>query len=243
MSEQNIDMVQVFQQVTKVLNQNQQALNKADEYNQDHGDHMVETFQTITSALQEKQGENPADMLSYAANLLGQKTQSGSGKLYAEGLQQAAKQVQGQNINPQTAVQLLQTLIGGGQTQPQTSQQNQGGDLLGSLLGGLMGGQTTAQPQQPQQTQQGGGLLGSLLGGITGGQGDQGGLNDGLDMGDLIQAGMAFMKSKQQGESNLEAIIDAVTAASGMGSQPYRQQSTQLVANTFLQAISQMGKK
>ena len=217
MSNQNLDLVNIFSTVTKALGQNQQALNEADEYNHDHGDHMVDTFQTITGAMQEKQGGSASDMLSYAAQVLGQSASSGSGKLYAEGLQNAATQFQGQNIDPQMAMTLLQTLIGGGQ----------------------------AAPQQPQQTQQqSGGLLGSLLGSLTGGgQGQQqGGLSDGLDLGDLVTAGMAFMQSKQSGDSNLEAIIDAVTAASGMGSQPYRQQSTQLVANTFMQAISGMGK-
>lgn len=216
MSNQNLDLVNIFSTVTKALGQNQQALNEADEYNHDHGDHMVDTFQTITEAMQEKQGGSASDMLSYAAQVLGQSASSGSGKLYAEGLQNAATQFQGQNIDPQMAMTLLQTLIGGGQ----------------------------AAPQQPQQTQQqSGGLLGSLLGSLTGGgqSQQQGGLSDGLDLGDLVTAGMAFMQSKQSGDSNLEAIIDAVTAASGMGSQPYRQQSTQLVANTFMQAISGMG--
>jgi len=241
MSGQNIDLIQIFQQVTKALNQNQQALNQADTLNQDHGDHMVDTFQTITGALQEKQGEAPSDMLSYAAKMLGQKTTSGSGTLYAKGLSEAAKQTQGQEINPQTAIQLLQTLIGGGQTP--SAQTNPSGDLLGSLLSGLTGNQSSTQTQQEPQAQQSGGLLGSLLGGLTGSQNAQGGLSDGLDVGDLLNAGMAFMQSKQKGESNLEAVIDAVTAASGMGNQPYRQQSTQLVTNTFLQAITQSEKK
>lgn len=217
MSNQNIDLAQIFQSVTQALGQNKQDLNQLDEYNQDHGDHMVDTFQTITNALQEKQGDSPANALSYASKMLKQNANSGSGKLYAQGLEQAAQQVQGQNVDPQMAMQLLQTLIGGGTP--------------------------AAQPQQPTQ-QQSGGLLGSLLGGLLGGgQNQQGGLSDGLDMGDLVTAGMAFMQSKQQGDSNLEAIMDAVTAANGMGNQPYRQKSTQLVAQTFMQAIQGVGKK
>jgi hypothetical protein len=49
---------------------------------------------------------------------------------------------------------------------------------------------------------------------------------------------MAFFQAKQRGEGNLNAIVSAFSAASGMGSQPHRQQSTQLVADTFLQALS-----
>jgi hypothetical protein len=219
MSNQNIDLVGIFQSVTAALNSNKQELNQMDEYNQDHGDHMVDTFQTITKALQQKQNEPPAEALSYASSALKQETSSGSGKLYAQGLEQAAKQVQGQNLNPEMAMKLLTTLIGGGQP--------------------------AAAPTQPQTNQgQAGGLFGSLLGSLTGGTNNQqGGLSDGLDMGDLLTAGKAFMQSKQQGDSNLEALMDAVTAANGMGSQPYRQKSTQLVTQTFLNALQGSAKK
>ncbi|MAT41763.1 MAG: hypothetical protein CL609_05435 [Anaerolineaceae bacterium] len=221
MSNQNIDLVEIFQSVTAALSNNKQELNQMDEYNQDHGDHMVDTFKTITKALQQKQNEPPAKALSYASNQLKQETSSGSGKLYAQGLEQAAQQVQGQNLNPEMAMQLLTTLIGGGNA---TS--------------------TVAPTQPPTNQEQAGGLFGSLLGNLTGGnQNQQGGLSDGLDMGDLLTAGMAFMQSKRQGESNLEALMDAVTAANGMGSQPHRQKSTQLVTQSFLNALQGFGKK
>jgi hypothetical protein len=140
---------------------------------------------------------------------------------------------------------LLQTLLSGGQAASSTqqpAQQSSGmGDLLRSLLGG---GQNTSQ-QQPQQSSGMGDLLGSLLGG---GQGSQqqtsggGGLSDGLDMGDFLTAGMAFMQSKQKGKTNMNSLIDAFVAASGMGSSPHRQQSTQLVTSTFMNALGKMNK-
>ncbi|PKO12447.1 MAG: hypothetical protein CVU39_23925 [Chloroflexi bacterium HGW-Chloroflexi-10] len=250
MSNQNIDLVSVFQQVTQALGQNQQALNQSDTYNHDHGDHMVKTFQTITKAMKKKKTGSQAELLAYAAENLNKGVQNGSSQLYAKGLSQAAQQAQGKNIDPQMAMQLLQTILGGGQKPTQAvqpTQQTGSGDMLGSLLGGLMGG-----GQQPSNQEQSGSgdMLGSLLGGLMGGQPNQstgqaqaGGLSDGLDMGDLITAGMAYFQSKQRGEDNLNAIIDAFTAASGMGNDPHRQQSTQIVANTFLQALGKMGKK
>ena len=42
-----------------------------------------------------------------------------------------------------------------------------------------------------------GGLLDSLVGSLGG--------DDGLDMGDILSAGAAFMQSKEEGDSNLEA--------------------------------------
>jgi hypothetical protein len=75
--------------------------------------------------------------------------------------------------------------------------------LVQSLLGG---------GQQPAS--QGGDLLGALLGG---GQGQEG-----LDLGDVLNAGMAFMNAKQQGEGNLQAALSAVMAAGPMAQKPHR---------------------
>ena len=219
MTNNQIDLAGIFQQVASALAQNQQTLNQADEINHDHGDHMVQTFQTITTALQAKPQAQPNEALEYAVDMLNQQTSSGSSRLYAQGLSQAAQQLQGQELNAETGMMLLQTLLGGGQAaQPPA--------------------QTPTQPQQPPKIS----LLNSLLSGLGGRKKQQqqsgGGPSDGLDAGDLLNAGMAFVQAKQRGEGNFDAIVDALSAASGMGSQPHRQQSTQLVADTFLQALS-----
>ncbi len=295
-------LANIFQQVTNTLVENQKALDQADDQNHDHGTNMVKTFQTITNSVEKKQGLTPSDALAYAAKQVSRQTASGSGQLYAQGLTNAATQLKGQTINLQSGVQLLQTLIGGGQpaqqqpaqsgggdllgsllggltgggqpTQQQPAQSG-GGDLLGSLLGGLTGGEQTAQqqptqsgggdllgsllggltgggqtaPQQPAQSG-GGDLLGSLLGGLTGGgnsqvpaSSGQAGTGGGLDMGDLINAGMAFMQAKQSGNSTAGALLQAVLAGSGMGNTTHRQQSTQLVAGSFLQALGSLTGK
>jgi hypothetical protein len=124
---------------------------------------------------------------------------------------------------------LLGALLGGGQQTQQPAAQ--GGDLLGALLGG--GGQA----QQPAM--QGGDLLGTLLGGAQGAsQGSQ--QQDGIDLGDVLNAGMAFMNAKQQGQDNLQAALTALMAAGPMGQKQHRQQSGQLVANALLQAVAGM---
>lgn len=242
MTEQNIDLLKVFTQVSKALAKNKETLNQADSINQDHGDHMVDTFQTITKAMKSQKGADASQMLQVAAQALSQNANSGSAQLYSQGLQKAAQEFQGKNVDAGSAMTLLQTLLSAGQpTQQQTQQQSPMGNLLGSLLGG---GQQ-AQASQPA----GGDLLGSLLGGLTGSTQQQppsgagqagGGLSDGLDVGDLVTAGMAFFQSKQQGKTNMNALVDAFVAGSGMGSSPHRQQSTQLVVSTFMNAI---GKK
>ena len=127
--------------------------------------------------------------------------------MYSNGLSQAAQQFQGQRqVTSNNAMSLIQTLLGGGQAPVQQQQSGGVGDLLGSLLGG---GQ-----QQQQQTQQ----------------------DDGLDMGDILKAGLSFMNTKSQGGSNLEAIVNAVVSSSASNS-GYRQQSGSIVTSALLQAV------
>ena len=54
---------------------------------------------------------------------------------------------------------------------------------------------------------------------------------------------MAYFQAKQSGQGNLQAIIQAVTAASRMGDTVHRQQSTEMVASSFLQAVASTSKK
>jgi hypothetical protein len=275
MAQSGINLASIFQTVTQTLAENKQSLNQADTYNQDHGNNMVQTFQTITNALMEKQNSKDSTALAYAAKQVAQNSSSSSGQLYSQGLAEAAKQFQGKQIDAQGAMQLLQMLISGGQTQQTQASQPAGGDILGTILGGLTGGgqDQGAQPQsaggdilgallgglagggqaqdaQPQSA--GGDILGALLGGLTGGEQPQqqagsgnasGGSNSGLDMGDLLNAGMAFMQSKQQGGSTTQALVQAFIAGSGMGNSVHRSQSTQLVVSSFLQALGSLNKQ
>jgi len=287
----NVNLASLFQAVTRDLVKNQQSLNQADGYNQDHGDNMVQTFQTITKAVKQKQkrGGSDSEAMSFAARKLTKSTTSASAQLYAQGLSKAAAQFQGKQIDERSGMQLLQTLIGGGQTPPQNQQAAGSGDMLGALLGGLTGGtgtqpqqggqaaggdmlgallggltgDTGTQPQQggqaaggdmlgallggmtggtatqPQQSGQaaGGDMLSTLLGGLTGGGSSGAGLQDGLDLGDLLNVGMAYMQFKKQGSSSLDALVKAFMQMSGMGNSTDRTQSTELVVSSFLKAL------
>lgn len=143
------------------------------------------------------------------------------------------------NSQPQAGMNdLLGSLLGGVAT-PNQQPQNDMGNLLGSLLGGG----STAAPQQQSQGGMGD-LLGSLLGGGNPQQAQDQPGTDGLDMGDLLNAGMAFMNAKSQGGNNLQALVSALVAGSAMGNSQHRAQSGALVVNSLLQAIGSMsGKK
>lgn len=257
-----LNLANLFKSVAGSLTAQKQTLNEADTYNHDHGDNMVQVFNVISQAMQAKKNATPADQLAYASQLLRQQT-SGSAQVYAQGLSQASNEFKGQKqVTPNNAINLIQALLGGGQAstaQPQSGM----GDLLGSLLGGgntaqaqqpqggvgdllgsLLGGSNTAQAQQPQSGM--GDLLGSLLGGGNTAQAQpqsqQG--TPGLDAGDLLNAGMAFMNTKSQGGNNLEAIVNALVSGSAMGNSQHRSQSGALVVNSLLQAIGGLsGKK
>ena len=72
-------------------------------------------------------------------------------------------------------------------------------------------------------------MLDSLVGSFGG--------EDGLDLGDILKAGATFMESKEAGDSNLEAAIDAVISASKMGETPHRAESSKLVADVLMQTL------
>ena len=142
---------------------------------------------------------------------------------------------------------LLGSLLSGMTGQQQQQSQPSGGDLLGSLLGGMTG-------QQQQQSQPSGGdLLGSLLGGMTGQQqqqsqpsggdllgsllGGQSNADNGLDITDLLSAGLAYYSAKQHGGSTMEAIMQALGSASPLGKRDDQKQSGALVINTILNML------
>ena len=191
----NVDLVKLFSTVAQTMVENKTTLNKADEYNQDHGDHMVDIFQMITGAVKEAPKNDLSSGLAKASELLtGQK--SGSADMYAKGLAQAAEYFQGQDLDASQLMPLLQTMLGGGEA---------------------------------SVSQGAGGLLDSLVGSLGG--------EDGLDLTDVLKAGAEFLESKEEGDSNLEAAMDAVIGASKMGESPHRAQSSKLVADVLLQTL------
>jgi hypothetical protein len=218
MANEQIDLFSLFKQVSKSVKQNKTSLNQADPYNHDHGDNMVEIFDVITRAMKEKKTADPADQLEYAAQLLRSKTGSGSGQVYASGLESAAKQVLGKDLNIGTIMTIIQSLMGSTQQSNQQTAQTAGSDMIGSLMGQLLGraGKTGASSS---------------------------GTGQGLDLTDLLGAGMNYMSAKQSGKSDIEAITGALMSGSTMAQTPYRAQSGEVVTSALLKALTSMMKK
>jgi hypothetical protein len=127
-----LDLLSIFSAVTGTLEENKSDLNKADTYNGDHGDNMVNIFKMVTGAISDNEGNDASTQLAAASKLLGG-LESGSAKEYAKGFATAADQFQGGELTADSVLPLLQSMFGGGAA-PQADSGLQG--MLGSFLGG-----------------------------------------------------------------------------------------------------------
>ena len=142
---QDLDLNTLFKSVTQALTKDQDSLNEADTYNHDHGDHMVQIFEMIQSAVAKKSDLSVADQLAYASKEVEKKAESGSGKLYAEGLANAAKSFVGNKLTPDTVGVLVNNLLS---VKKPDETQDSGSGLLGGLLSSLSGGNSDSQEDQ-----------------------------------------------------------------------------------------------
>jgi hypothetical protein len=232
-----VNLAKLFGNVASELVKNQSALNQADTQNNDHGTNMVNVFNTITSAMEEKPKASPSAQLEYAAQQVKQNCQTGSGNVYADGLARAAETLQGQNITSDNAMQLITALLGsnlGSQAPAQTT----GADALGNLLGSVLGEATSQQGSASSSSTD---ELSSMLGGLLGGeQGSGNGIGGtGITLDQVLAAGLGFMQSKQQGKDTMSSLLNAVVAGSQAGS-GYRADSGKLVAGTLMQGLNSL---
>jgi hypothetical protein len=144
MAGQQVDLSQVFQVVASALAQDRDNLNHADTYNSNHGDNIVQAFQTVAMALAEKQNASNGKQLAYASQKLTQQP-SGSAQFYAQGLAEASRAAEDGTLDAADALRLAQVLLGGGK--PAGS--DAGLDhvlagVMGSLGGSSSGSRSTA---------------------------------------------------------------------------------------------------
>lgn len=115
-------------------------------------------------------------------------------------------------------------------TPTSTNNQSDTSDLLGGLLGSLTGTSSTSS-----QSSSGSGLS-DLVGSLLGNQSNES-QSSGLDSKDLLSLGLAYFAAKQSGQSNLQAIMQALSTASPLGKRQDQQQSGALVINTILNML------
>lgn len=208
--EKNLDLSTIFKTVTDRLADEKETLNEADSYNHNHGDHMVQIFDLIQSAISQKSNKSISEQLEYAGEVVQENSESGSGELYAQGLINAARNLSNLKLDSNAIGLLVKSLLNVKETQQTQKQDNS----LDSLFSGLMGSTESSSESSSE----------------TG--------SSGID--DLFQAGMAFFQSKREGDSNQEAIMEAILAASPMGESSHRSQSGSLVASTIMGFIESL---
>lgn len=220
MSQPTLDLSKLFDVALQSMTAHRQEINDLDGYNGNHGDNMVENLRLITEALQARSSQPPAEALQYAGQKLQSQGRGGTSQYYAKGLSQAAEQLRGHSS------------LGGSDVM----------SLVQSLLGAI--------PSQghPQQVQAGGSVLEQVLG-LAGGQPPQAGPQDnGLDLGDvlnaLLPAGLAFLQAKQSGADTAAAAGQALIGALMGGQVNPLQTGTPraaaggLIAQSLLQALT-----
>ena len=139
-----MDLSTIFKSVTSQLTEQQSTLNEADTYNHDHGDHMVQIFSLIQNAVSEKSEQPVAEQLAYASQVVEKEADSGSAKLYAQGLAKAAQNFTGSELQPDTLGLLVKSLLNVEEPPKKKKETN----FLGSLLSGLTGKPATSEKDQ-----------------------------------------------------------------------------------------------
>lgn len=248
MSTKEIELGRLFGEVSTALAQNRESINSSDGFNTNHGDNMVENFRLITRAVNRKKGAAPAEQLAYASQVLSKNAQTGSARMYSQGLARAAEQMRGKPaVTEDNVMVLLQALLGS-QT-PAQENAPVASDPLGGLFGSILGGEQAASHPASAPASQPGDLLGGLFNTLMGqqpssSQPDQaapaqpGG--GGIDLKTVLTAGLAFLQAREQGATPVQALVNALMAGSQMNATPHHSQSGQLVATTLINAVSSM---
>jgi hypothetical protein len=139
---------------------------------------------------------------------------SGSAQVYAGALETASQQFQGKSLDSDNAMELITTLLSGGQA-PQAPVTPQGTDLISALLGSFAGDEAPSARSPKSQKRE------SVI-----------------DAEDLMRGGMAYMNAQQRGASGSEAIMDAIISGSPLGESPQRAQSAKLIGGALLTAVT-----
>ena len=210
------DLGSLFGQALQALTANKDQINQLDGYNGNHGDNVVSTLNLITQGLQNNSSRPPAEALQQAASLVQQRGQGGSSRYYAQGLRQAAAQVQGQeNVSDGDVMSVVQSILGAVPAQGASTQTTPGGSVM-DLLTGLAGNQAAPGSSSANNP-------------------------PGLDLNDLMNAGMAYVQATQAGADSKTALTQA--AMSGLlGVNPMqtgtpRAAAGSMIAQTIMQAL------
>jgi hypothetical protein len=214
MSEYPLELASVFSAVGEALEARRADLNRLDEYNHDHGDHMVEVFELASQAALEKQGAPLADAMQRAADLLSARAENGSAQVYARGISLLAGQFRQRQIGLEDLLPMVHNQL----SESKTSEEGESfrsGDVTKALLNALAEWEALEASRM--------GEVGRKAGG--------------LDVGYLFTVGMAYLQAKQKGGDRLDVLSETVVSASPLGAVPYRHASGVIAVRALLEAL------
>jgi hypothetical protein len=205
-----LDLVRPFQAAAEAMSRNREAFNRADEYNGNHGDHMVRIFEAAARAMQSAPANDLAGAMETASQLLSQQERNGSAQVYALGLGQFARAFGSRQITYGELLTYIQGVLSD-KKEESSGQQSRSGDVLKALLSGLYGWQKpeSEQPQAPGSP----------------------------DVGYLFDLGIIYLQAKQRGGSRAETLADAAISASPLSQVPHRFLSGKTAFQALLEAI------
>jgi hypothetical protein len=204
------NLATLFEAALATLRQNQEALNQADPFNGNHGDHMVEIFETAVQAARQSDPSNLALAMEQASLMLTGLEDNGSARLYARGLKQFASQFRQHEVT-------LNDLLAYGQNLLREK------DKTGERAAG--------------SSADSGAILKALASGLAGWSRAENEPARGLDLGILFELGMAYLQAKQRGGTKTEILAEAASSASPLGAIPHRHQSGKLAIGAILKGM------
>jgi hypothetical protein len=214
-----LELAPLFTAVEQALSQNRDALNQADLYNANHGDHMIAIFNLAAQAARDNQDARLPDAMQVAADRLRDQADNGSAQVYGRGLAQLAGQFRKYNLDLEDFVGYVRHVLSDAKDESGQDGATPSRDVLKALMGALAGWQQVEAGKQPTENP--------------------------LDMGFLFDLGVAYMQAKQRaggsagGGNRAQMLADAAASVSPLSSVPHRYQSGKLAIQALLEAMQQ----
>lgn len=220
------DLAALFAAVGSALRCTRAELNAADAENANHGDHILQIFETAAAAASDLVAARPvfgssnggpgadelACQMEAVARQLHALADNGSAGVYARGLEQIAGQLRRYQVGLEDFLAYLRRAAGEADSGGNPGAEDaRAGETLKALMSGLAGWNDVENGRPAGETP--------------------------LDMGALLEFGMAYMQAKSRGGSRNEVIADAAASASPLRSRPHRYQSGKLVIAALLEAV------
>jgi hypothetical protein len=220
MSEYPARLEAIFGSVGSALETRQAELNRMDEINHNHGDHMVEIFHLAARAGQEMQAAPMADAMDHAGQLLGERKTNGSALVYGRGLRLLAAQFRQRQIDLDDLLPVVR-----GYLRKQEESVGEDSASSGEVLKGMVA--ALAEWEQVEAS-------------LAKGEASQKPFS-GVDMGYMFGVGMAYLQAKQKGGDRLDILSETVVSASPLGSVAYRHASGVIAVRALLEAMGAEG--